>query len=238
MNARLKVLLSVAAMGFLLTACGGSSDSNVSDAPQNQQPPLDNSIIADSSNIYGFYGNNIIYGNTIAAGDWTLYMSIGGTKLTNAITMEADSTLIWTTSFDTVVFTYGISSNGKILTYGPEGGKLEIEKVFDNDCYGIKLLSSNDSVDDSMTLCKNNQDNDISTPEPTPPPTPEPTPPSVPEPTPPPAYTPPSNDYSCGSKKYCTQMNSCSEAMYYYKTCGLTRLDGDKDGIPCESLCK
>ncbi len=43
---------------------------------------------------------------------------------------------------------------------------------------------------------------------------------------------------SCGTKKYCTQMSSCSEAMYYYIECGLGRLDGDKDGVPCESLCK
>ncbi len=43
--------------------------------------------------------------------------------------------------------------------------------------------------------------------------------------------------YSCGSKKYCTQMASCEEAMFYYKNCGLAGLDGDDDGVPCESLC-
>ena len=42
----------------------------------------------------------------------------------------------------------------------------------------------------------------------------------------------------CGSKKYCSQMNSCSEARYYYEQCGLNRLDGDNDGVPCESLCQ
>ena len=43
--------------------------------------------------------------------------------------------------------------------------------------------------------------------------------------------------YTCGSKKYCTEMNSCDEAMYYFETCNLNRLDGDNDGVPCESLC-
>jgi len=52
--------------------------------------------------------------------------------------------------------------------------------------------------------------------------------------------TPPNNGgdgYTCGSKRYCTEMNSCDEAMYYFETCNLDRLDGDNDGIPCESLC-
>jgi endonuclease YncB( thermonuclease family) len=43
---------------------------------------------------------------------------------------------------------------------------------------------------------------------------------------------------SCGSKRTCGQMTSCSEAKYYLQTCGVTRLDADKDGVPCESLCR
>lgn len=43
--------------------------------------------------------------------------------------------------------------------------------------------------------------------------------------------------YSCGSKHTCGEMDSCDEAYYYLKTCGVTSLDRDKDGIPCESLC-
>lgn len=44
--------------------------------------------------------------------------------------------------------------------------------------------------------------------------------------------------YSCGSKRYCKEMSSCEEARYYLEHCGLTRLDGDGDGTPCESLCR
>jgi deoxyribonuclease-1 len=44
--------------------------------------------------------------------------------------------------------------------------------------------------------------------------------------------------FKCGNKKYCKQMTSCEEAIFYLKKCGLTRLDGDKDGMPCESLCR
>jgi micrococcal nuclease len=43
---------------------------------------------------------------------------------------------------------------------------------------------------------------------------------------------------TCGSKTYCTEMRSCSEAKYFLNVCGLERLDSDHDGIPCESLCQ
>ena len=45
-------------------------------------------------------------------------------------------------------------------------------------------------------------------------------------------------DENCGSKQYCREMVSCQEAKFYLQKCGLSRLDGDKDGIPCEALCR
>ena len=39
------------------------------------------------------------------------------------------------------------------------------------------------------------------------------------------------------SKKYCKNMNSCEEAYYQLQVCGYKRLDRDKDGVPCESIC-
>ena len=44
--------------------------------------------------------------------------------------------------------------------------------------------------------------------------------------------------FTCGTKTYCREMTSCKEAYFYLKECGLTRLDGDGDGIPCEMLCR
>ena len=41
----------------------------------------------------------------------------------------------------------------------------------------------------------------------------------------------------CGSKRYCRQMNSCEEARAFLNQCGLSRLDSDKDGVPCKVLC-
>ena len=42
----------------------------------------------------------------------------------------------------------------------------------------------------------------------------------------------------CGSKRTCKEMADCAEAMHYLNNCGLSRLDGDGDGVPCEALCR
>jgi len=42
--------------------------------------------------------------------------------------------------------------------------------------------------------------------------------------------------WRCGEKTYCTQMTSCAEAMFHLQTYGPVRLDGDRDGVPCERL--
>lgn len=45
--------------------------------------------------------------------------------------------------------------------------------------------------------------------------------------------------FSCSlPKTKCAQMASCEEARFYLNSCGVSRLDGDKDGTPCEAICK
>ena len=41
--------------------------------------------------------------------------------------------------------------------------------------------------------------------------------------------------YSCSGKVYCSEMTSCEEAKFYLNNCPGTKVDGDGDGIPCES---
>lgn len=46
-----------------------------------------------------------------------------------------------------------------------------------------------------------------------------------------------SSKSSCGSfPRTCGQMTSCSQAKQALQ-CGHTKLDRDKDGIPCETIC-
>lgn len=47
-----------------------------------------------------------------------------------------------------------------------------------------------------------------------------------------------SSGFQCGTKTYCREMNSCEEAMFHLNRCGLSRLDGDSDGVPCEKICR
>jgi len=47
-------------------------------------------------------------------------------------------------------------------------------------------------------------------------------------------YTP-SNDLKCDGRIYCSQMTSCEEATYFLRNCPNTKMDGDADGVPCES---
>lgn len=44
--------------------------------------------------------------------------------------------------------------------------------------------------------------------------------------------------WSCGNKDFCKQMTSCDEAKFYLKHCGVAKLDGDGDGLPCDNLCR
>jgi len=49
----------------------------------------------------------------------------------------------------------------------------------------------------------------------------------------------PSRLAGCGDKRYCSEMSSCEEALFYLERCGLNSLDGDADGVPCEwGLCR
>lgn len=39
----------------------------------------------------------------------------------------------------------------------------------------------------------------------------------------------------CDGRKYCSQMTSCAEATAFLQQCPGTEMDGDGDGVPCES---
>jgi hypothetical protein len=41
--------------------------------------------------------------------------------------------------------------------------------------------------------------------------------------------------FRCEGKTHCSQMSSCAEATFYLQNCPGTKIDGDGDGIPCET---
>ena len=40
--------------------------------------------------------------------------------------------------------------------------------------------------------------------------------------------------FRCDGRKYCSQMTSCAEANFFLANCPGVKMDGDRDGIPCE----
>lgn len=44
----------------------------------------------------------------------------------------------------------------------------------------------------------------------------------------------PKINYKCDGRQYCSQMTSYAEAKYFNLYCPNTKMDGDRDGIPCE----
>jgi Excalibur calcium-binding domain len=40
--------------------------------------------------------------------------------------------------------------------------------------------------------------------------------------------------FKCDGRTHCSQMKSCEEAKFFLKNCPNPKMDGDKNGIPCE----
>lgn len=45
----------------------------------------------------------------------------------------------------------------------------------------------------------------------------------------------PAQAFQCDGRTHCSQMTSCEEAKFFLRSCPGTQMDGDGDGIPCES---
>lgn len=45
--------------------------------------------------------------------------------------------------------------------------------------------------------------------------------------------------FQCDGRQHCSQMRSCDEAKFFLRNCPNTKMDGDRDGVPCEDqLCR
>ena len=50
-----------------------------------------------------------------------------------------------------------------------------------------------------------------------------------------PVLSTPVQTFGCDGRQHCSQMRSCEEATYFIRNCPNTKMDGDNDGVPCES---
>ncbi|HEX8594360.1 MAG TPA: excalibur calcium-binding domain-containing protein [Pseudomonas sp.] len=45
--------------------------------------------------------------------------------------------------------------------------------------------------------------------------------------------------FKCDGRQYCSQMTSCAEAKSFLQNCPGMKMDGNNDGVPCETQwCK
>jgi len=47
------------------------------------------------------------------------------------------------------------------------------------------------------------------------------------------------SSFKCDGRQYCSQMTSCTEAKAFLQNCPGMKMDGNNDGVPCETQwCK
>ena len=49
------------------------------------------------------------------------------------------------------------------------------------------------------------------------------------------AAVPAAGSYRCDGRTLCSQMTSCAEATWFLRHCPGVKMDGDRDGVPCET---
>ena len=49
-----------------------------------------------------------------------------------------------------------------------------------------------------------------------------------------PAPSSANSSFGCDGRTHCSQMRSCEEARYFLANCPGAKMDGDRNGIPCE----
>jgi len=48
----------------------------------------------------------------------------------------------------------------------------------------------------------------------------------------------PVTQFKCDGRQHCSEMTSRAEAKFFIRHCPNTKMDGDRDGIPCENSSK
>ena len=152
MNKKLKILLSVMAMGFVMAGCGGGSDSG---SAVETIPPVDNSILTDEQNEYGYYGADVIFGRSLVVGSWTNKAIYQGVSETVEMGMFDEGTiLLKNITRDILLYgIYGVSADGRILKTSL-GDTVTIQNSIGNDCYEVLLTNINKEGSLSAEVCR------------------------------------------------------------------------------------
>ena len=144
MNSKLKVLLSVVSISFIMVGCGGGSGGANS-------PTVDNSTLSDGENQYGYFGGNVIFVNREISkvSLWQFYDREDDLKYVIYASFNADGdgrmsspSTVYHKSID-----YGVSADGKVIK---TGGEYSSTITFKSMAYGF--MESVDVNGNSTTI--------------------------------------------------------------------------------------
>jgi len=141
MNKKLKVLLSVVAMSFVMVGCGGGGSNNTT----SSIPEVDNAVLADGENQYGYFGEDVIYGSSLVTGRWQIEVGSDGHGYGSSFSLYSDG--------DYQEGDYGISKDGRVLIHS-YGEEITITDALENDCYKISVYDVNYKDTTNGTMCR------------------------------------------------------------------------------------
>ncbi len=153
MNSKLKVLLSVVAMSFVMVGCGSSGSSGSSSTPP--APILDNSALADGASDYGYgyYGTQVMFGDNLMTGEWTLDLEVRDSVFTYEFTADGLQIIVGGL-LDGASSPYGVSQDGSQYTSLQDNNVRIVNKLGGN-CYQVESYDRFDgSLHSGGTFCK------------------------------------------------------------------------------------
>lgn len=135
----LKVLLPIA---FLIVGCSTSEESYDTSGFDT----IDNSELSGFYNAYGYFGDNVVFGETTIVGTWVLYDTSSDSILYTKFYDDGELLM-----GDGSMYNYGVSQSGLSVNIST-GETLVIttseiyKQVDDLDCYRINIVSSSGST--------------------------------------------------------------------------------------------
>ncbi len=148
MNSKLKVLLSVVAMSFVMVGCGSSGSSDGGSSGAN------NSAIAAGQNELGYYGQNVIFGNLCICRGWEI-TSPGESQSLNLLFPYDNQYAVASKGINVFDVTYGISNDGTTMKINDYDNTFQIHITSSQSqyCYNgtFSNISTGESID--VTIC-------------------------------------------------------------------------------------
>ncbi len=148
-------LFGVVAIALVIAGCGGGSGGGST----TTAPAVDNSILASGQNAYGYYGKDVILGNTVMWGVWNMTATFDGAEHSVDLVFYSDGRFF--TTGDYAYGDYGVSLNGQVLQ-NSVGDYATITNSLGNDCYTLSI-NNNGDVLNNANFCKTASLNTIHT---------------------------------------------------------------------------